>query len=110
MNWYPDLLGGIASGNSFSGNNPDRILLKEMVIAQNATIPNHGFAYEMAGNLTVRDGEYPLLTVESGVQLLFRAGKALYIGSTTSSGKSGGMNAMGASFGAVDPEVGWNGR
>lgn len=109
MNWYPDLLGGIASGNSFSGNNPDRILLKEMVIAQNATIPNHGFAYEMAGNLTVRDGEYPLLTVESGVQLLFRAGKSLYIGSTTSSGISGGMNAMGASFGAVDPEVGWNG-
>jgi parallel beta-helix repeat protein len=107
--WNPDMLSGIGNGNSFTGNNPDRILLKEMVIAQNATVPNKGISYEAAGNLTVRGSEGPVLTVENGAQLMFRPGKTMYLGSTTSTAVTGGLSAQGAIFTAVDPDVGWNG-
>lgn len=109
LHWNPDMLSGIGNGNSFSNNGHDRILLKEATIDQSCTVPNKGLPYEVAGNLTVRDSSSPLLSVENGVQLLFRTGKSLYIGYTSSSAVTGGLNAQGASFGAVDTEVGWNG-
>lgn len=108
-NWNPSLLSGIGSGNSFSDNNPNRILLREVTITQNSSMSNLGIPYEALGNLTVRDSSGPLLSIDNGVHILFRTGKSLYIGSTTSSAITGGINAAGVSFAAVDPDVGWSG-
>lgn len=105
--WVPQAVPLIGDNNTFVNNNPNRILLKEVTLTEGCTWTNKGIPFEPLGSITVRTGSDPLI-IESGVELRFRAGKSLFIGSTSSSSITGSLQATGATFTAVDPESGWN--
>jgi hypothetical protein len=98
----------LGEGNAFFDNAIQRILVKSQNVTQACTWLNHGVPYEMENDLTVMNGEEPLI-IQAGTQMLFRAGKSLNIGSNTSSSYYGCLSATGVSFSAADPLVGWKG-
>jgi len=108
VNWNPNLVNLIGSGNSFSGNNPNRILLKDITVTEGVTYADYGIPYEAAGHMTIRNGSNPLV-LNNNTQLLFRSEKNLYVGSTSSTSITGSINATGATFGEATPGEGWNG-
>ena len=100
-----DLLG---SGNLFYSNGIQRILLNSDTLNEGASWLNHGIPYELDDNQYLYTNSSPLVLSE-GVELLFRLGKKLYVGYSSSSGITGCIRANTVSFGAVNPASGWGG-
>jgi len=106
--WNPCFTPLIGSGNTYTDNNPNRILLKEVTLTAGSTWADKGIPYEPVGNITLHNLADPLV-VESGVNVQFRYGKSMFIGSTSSTSLAGSLLATRATFTAVDTENGWNG-
>lgn len=107
--WNANQVEWILAGNSFSGNNPNRILLRSVNIQAGDLWLNQGIPFEAENSLIVRGNGTNQLLLSSGVQILFRAGKTLDVGYTSSPTYAGSINANGVTFGAVDPAAGWDG-
>lgn len=88
-------------GNSFSNCNPNRILLSGATITQNTQWHNPGIPIEISSSITVTSYSLPILKINSGLQLLFRTGIGLIIGSSSTSTNRGGLQANGATFAAL---------
>ena len=71
------LVGVTFSDNTFSGNNPDRILVKAGTIAANTTLVPSGGPLELDDGVTVAAGV--TLTVEPGVMVMGQSGTQLQI-------------------------------
>jgi len=105
-----DAVSGV--GNSFSGNSPDRILISGGIISSDAVWDNPGVPVEVVGaSIEVRGGSpYPVLKLNSGLNLLFDASLGLVLGTPSSSSSRGGLQADGATFSALSGiQGGWNG-
>jgi len=98
------------SGNSFSGNNPDRILISGSNLTAGAIWNNPGVPVEVTGDITVYGSAFPVLTINSGLHLVFQTGTGLSIGYTGSPTLKGGLYADGARFSALNGTAGgWDG-
>lgn len=106
--WNSNQVQNILAGNSFSGNNPDRILLRSITISTGNTWQNPGIPLEPENDLTVRSNGANPLVLSPGIQVLFRSGKAMIVGYTTPTADAS-ISANGVTFGAVNPGSGWNG-
>lgn len=106
--WNSNQVQNILAGNSFSGNIPDRILLRSVNITTGSTWLNPGIPLEPENDLIVRSNGADPLVLSPGIQLLFRSGKALFVGYTTPTADAS-ISATGVTFGAVNPGSGWNG-
>lgn len=101
------------AGNSFSGNNPNRILLGGEILAENDTYVwnNPGIPVEVSSTIIVNgyNAVVPILKLNSGLVLLFQSGTGLNIGDVYSA-YPGGIQANGATFSALSgTSGGWNG-
>jgi len=80
---HPDKLRRI-TGNSGSGNSINYIEVRGGEITSTGTWANQGFAYVIAGDITVRyqaeNSDTAVLTIEPGVEIRFEPGTGLYIG------------------------------
>lgn len=99
----------IGPGNSFSGNNPNRILLRNVTVASGATWLNPGVPFEAENSLVVRGNGATPLVLSPGCEILFPSGGTLDVGYTNSASLAGSLAASGVTFGAVNPALGWNG-
>ena len=107
--WNPQAVDLIGDDNSFSSNIPNRVLIKSIVLTEGLTWTNKGIAFEMAGDLTLNNLDNAL-TLQTGVQVLFRTGKRLLVGSQNYDTSAGKIIANpGVILGAVNPGTGWNG-
>lgn len=106
--WNTNQVHNILTGNTFSGNNPNRILLRTQNADTGVTWQNPGIPLEPENDLTIRNNGADALIISPGTQILFRVGKSLDVGYTTSSSDAS-IAATGVTFGAVDPLVGWSG-
>jgi len=107
--WYPNRVEHLGSGNSFTGNGIQRILLRSQTVTTAQTWLDHGVPYEPEADLVVQCGTSPL-TIEPGTELLFRAGKMLQLGHTSNSNYTGSLNAQGVSFSGLESTPGyWKG-
>ncbi len=98
------------SGNSFSGNNPNRILISGSNLSAGAIWNNPGIPVEVTGDITVYGSAFPILTLNSGLHLTFQTGTGLSIGYTGSPTLKGGLYADGARFSALNGTAGgWDG-
>lgn len=103
-----DVVSGV--GNTFSGNNPDRILLAGGTLSQNYTWDNPSVPVEISSNIFVYGVNDPVLTINSGLVLMFREDTGLSVGYATSTSYGGALKAEGAYFTAFSGEAGgWNG-
>jgi hypothetical protein len=103
-----DVVSGV--GNTFSGNNPDRILLAGGTLGQNYTWDNPSVPVEISSTINVYGANDPVLTINSGLVLLFREDTGLTIGYGTSTSYGGALKAEGARFSALNGAAGgWNG-
>jgi parallel beta-helix repeat protein len=105
LNVYQNNMQRLGEGNSFSGNNPDRILLQSQNVTTAQTWRNYGVPYEPVADIFVYCGATALV-IEPGTQILFRAGSRLQLGSASSSSNSGSLVAEGVLFSALDPTPG----
>ncbi len=98
-------------GNTFSGNTPNRVLMGGETLTANHTWNDPGVPVEVSANLSVDYWSIaPILKLNSGLTLLFRAGTGLYIGSPYYADHSGGLQADGAILSALNGTTGgWNG-
>jgi hypothetical protein len=108
MYWNCTLAGSIGTGNTFSGNTYQRILLKSIDMYAAQTWSDEGIPFEMESDLQLYNYANSLV-LNPGVQILFRNGKRLFVGHPSSEPYAGSISANGAIFGAVDPGTGWNG-
>ncbi len=108
LRWNPASVYQIGAGNSYSGNTPQRILLKAVTLTQGTTWHDPGIPYELEDNIIIQTGINPLI-IQTGVDLLFREGDGLNVGHGTSVSLDGCVTAEGASFAAVNPATRWNG-
>ncbi len=99
------------SGNFFSGNNPNRILISGGTLAQSYVWNNPSVPVEVSTSIEMNSGSgQPILKMNSGLVLLFRANTGLYIGDPNYPTQSGGLQADGATFSALNGTTGgWNG-
>ncbi len=108
MYWNCTLAGSIGTGNTFSGNTFQRILVKSVDMYGGQTWSDEGIPFEMESDLQLYNMTNSLI-LNPGVQILFRNGKRLFVGHPSSELYAGSISANGAIFGAVDPGTGWNG-
>jgi hypothetical protein len=98
------------TGNIFSGNNPDRILLTGGILGQNYTWNNPSVPVEVSSDIDVYGTSNPILKINSGLELLFRSGVGMYVGNSSTSSLPGGIQADGAIFSALSGAMGgWEG-
>ncbi len=103
-----DAVSGV--GNSFSGNNPDRILISGGTLDQNYVWDNPSVPVEVSSNILVYGISYPVLTINSGLTLLFQGGTGMTIGYGSSTSYRGVLHAEGATFSALSGAPGgWEG-
>ncbi|MDY0336926.1 MAG: right-handed parallel beta-helix repeat-containing protein [Candidatus Cloacimonadaceae bacterium] len=103
-----DVVSGV--GNTFSGNNPDRILLAGGTLNTDYTWDNPSVPVEISSSINIYGTEDPILTINSGLVLLFREDTGLTIGYGSSISYSGALKAEGARFSALNGIAGgWNG-
>lgn len=116
---YPIKIGAInfdavsGAGNTFSGNNPNRIFVAGATLNANQTYVwnNPGVPAEVSSDINVNGTttSVPILKINSGLVLLFRSGTGLNIGYYNVS-YPGGIQANGATFSALSgTSGGWNG-
>ncbi len=108
VHWNANRAGSIGSGNTFTGNTNQRILLRSVEVDTAQSWSNQGVPYEVENDLQLYNTTNPLV-LNPGVELQFRNGKRLIVGHTSSALYEGSLSAEGAIFGAVDPGTGWNG-
>ncbi len=99
------------TGNYFSGNTPNRILISGGILAQNYVWDNPSVPVEVSSNILVNSSSgQPILKLNSGLVLLFRASTGLYIGDPNYPSQIGGLQADGATFSALSGTTGgWYG-
>lgn len=103
-----DVVSGV--GNSFMGNNPDRILLSGGTLSQSYTWDNPSVPVEISSSISVYGSSHPVLTINSGLLMLFRDDTELAVGHASTISYSGGLKAEGARFSALSGVAGsWNG-
>jgi len=91
----------IGAGNTFSGNNPDRILLRNVKISTPQTWLNHDVSYEAENDLSVQMSSGEALEISEGAELCFREGKSLIVGYVSNS-YNGGLVCTGVTFRSCD--------
>jgi hypothetical protein len=99
----------IGTGNTYSGNTTNRIMLRAVTVATSQTWLNQGIPYQAEGNITIEGALTPILQIQSGTQILFLSGRLMFIGNSGSPAVAGGLNADGVTFAAITPATGWNG-
>ena len=99
------------SGNFFSGNTPNRILISGGTLVQGYVWNNPSVPVEVSTSIEMNSGSgQPILKINSGLVLLFRTNTGLYIGDPNYPSQSGGLQADGATFSALNGTAGgWNG-
>lgn len=99
------------TGNYFSGNNPNRVLISGAILSQSYVWDNPSVPVEVSSSISIdTTGSQPLLKLNSGLVLLFRANTGLYVGNPSYSSNSGGLQADGATFSALSGvQGGWLG-
>ncbi len=109
LHWNPQSVNLIGNDNTFSGNTLNRVLIKSIVLTEGLTWANKGIPFEMAGDLTLNNLDNAL-TLQTGVQVLFRTSRRLLVGDQYYSNLPGKIIANpGVILGAVNPGAGWNG-
>lgn len=98
------------SGNSFSGNNPDRILISGGTLSSSSVWNNPGIPVEVSSNISIFGESSPIITINSGLHLLFQTGVGFQVGYAGSPVYSGALQATGAYFSALNGTTGgWTG-
>ncbi len=97
--------------NIFSGNTPNRVLMSGETLTSNHTWNNPGVPVEVSSYIYVDAGvSTPILKLNSGLTLLFRADTGIWIGSPWYSDRNGALQADGATFSALNGTTGgWSG-
>ncbi|MBN2379273.1 Ig-like domain-containing protein [candidate division WOR-3 bacterium] len=91
---YPDYVRTIGSGNSFTGNTQDFVLIHGGDVTTTGTWANLGVPYEIESDISIGDaGKNPVLTIAPGSTLEFQSGIEFYVGYTA----PGGLIADGTS-------------
>jgi hypothetical protein len=92
MRIYPDAIRFLGPNNNLAGNGTDEIVVDSGTVAASGTWRNHGMPYIVAGGVQVGGAALPVLTIEPGTALKFRAGVGIKCGQ----GGPGGIVAAGA--------------
>lgn len=97
----------IGTGNTFSLNGVNRILLRDVTIQTPQSWLDQGVPYEAEADLRVQMTSDAVLELDEGVEICFRLNHAFYVGSISSSYR-GGLVATGAVLSGCDGLV-WDG-
>ena len=82
---YPDFVGKLGSGNTFTANTHNDILVHGGEVNTTATWLNQGVPYILAGDISVQDASNsPVLTIAPGCSLKFNGDYEFYTGYTQS--------------------------
>jgi hypothetical protein len=84
---YPEHVKTLGSGNTYTGNTNNDILVHNGNVSTTGTWSNQGVPYTLAGNVTVQDASNsPVLTIAPGNTVRLQAGVELYCGYTEPGG------------------------
>ncbi|MBN2381089.1 right-handed parallel beta-helix repeat-containing protein [candidate division WOR-3 bacterium] len=84
----------LGSGNDFSGNSKQGVVVDYDDVTITCTWRNHGVPYVIKDDVTVEGNASPILTIASGCILKFMAGAGFYVGYS----ESGALRADGVTF------------
>jgi hypothetical protein len=78
---YPEYVKTIGSGNTYTGNTNNDILVHNGTVSTTGTWSNQGVPYVLAGDVKVEDASNsPVLTIAPGTTVKLQAGAELYCG------------------------------